>query len=260
MLIAHFSDMHVAPEGKLALHDVDTGMALNHCIQHINDLVPQPDLTIITGDLTSKGLPEEYAVLRSNLALLDQPYFIVPGNHDNRSNLRAAFSDIQYLRKCEDFIQYTVEEYPVRLVALDTVSPGNHSGTLCKHRLEWLDGTLAAQTQKPTLLFMHHPPFSSGSTHMDEMKLMNPEGLAGVLKKYDHIIMILCGHLHRPVQTIWENIHTLAASSIAKQFLLELSPNETPSLNQESQSMYLHLLTSNAFVTHTIQLKNLESQ
>lgn len=94
MLIAHFSDMHVAAEGKLALDDVDTGMALALCVQHINNLDPQPDITLITGDLTSEGSTEEYAVLRSHLALLDQPYFLVPGNHDDRSNLRAAFADL----------------------------------------------------------------------------------------------------------------------------------------------------------------------
>ena len=141
MLIAHFSDIHVAAEGKLALHDVDTGTALSHCVRHINNLVPQPNLIVITGDLTSQGSPEEYAVLRSNLALLDQPYFFVPGNHDNRANLRAAFSDIRYVQDCDDFLQYTVEEYAVRLVALDTVSPGNHSGILCERRLDWLDRT-----------------------------------------------------------------------------------------------------------------------
>ena len=260
MLIAHFSDIHVAPEGKLALHDVDTATALSHCVQHINNLVPQPNLIVITGDLTSEGSPEEYAVLRSNLALLDQPYFFVPGNHDNRANLRAAFSDIRYLQNSGEFIQYTVDEYPVRLVALDTVSPGDHFGILCERRLDWLDRTLAAQTQKPTLLFMHHPPFSSGSAHMDTMKLMNSEQLAGVLRKYDNITMILCGHLHRPVQTIWANIHTLAASSIAKQFSLELSSEETSVLNQEPKSMYLHLLTSDGFVTHTSLISDPEGQ
>lgn len=260
MLIAHFSDTHVAPEGKLALHDVDTSTALSHCIQHINNLLPQPDVVLITGDLASEGSPEEYAVLRSNLALLDQPYFFVPGNHDNRTNLRAAFSDIRFLSKCEEFIQYTVDEFPVRLIALDTVSPGDHFGLLCERRLEWLDKTLAAQTKKPTLLFMHHPPFSSGSTHMDTMKLMNSQQLASVLHPYNHITMILCGHLHRPVQTIWSNIHTLAAGSVAKQFSLELGSDETPNLDQEASSIYLHLLTSDGFVTHTSQVNPPESQ
>jgi hypothetical protein len=95
---------------------------------------------------------------------------------------------------------------------------------------------------------------------MDTMKLMNSEQLAGVLRKYDNITMILCGHLHRPVQTIWANIHTLAASSIAKQFSLELSSEETSVLNQEPKSMYLHLLTSDGFVTHTSLISDPEGQ
>ena len=72
MLIAHFSDIHVAPEGKSALHGINTSAALAHCVEHINNLDPQPDVILITGDLTSEGSPEEYAVLRSYLSLLQR--------------------------------------------------------------------------------------------------------------------------------------------------------------------------------------------
>ena len=45
----------------------------------------------------------------------------------------------------EGYLQYAIEDSPVRLVALDTLVSGEHSGMLCDERLGWLDTALAAQ-------------------------------------------------------------------------------------------------------------------
>tara|TARA_B100000029_G_C17567436_1_gene955524 strand:- start:1456 stop:2232 length:777 start_codon:yes stop_codon:yes gene_type:complete len=251
MLIAHFSDIHVAPEGKSALHGINTRSTLAHCVEHINNLDPQPDVILITGDLTSEGSPDEYAVLRSYLSLLDQPYFLIPGNHDNRKNLRAAFSDFPHIGGSGDFINYTVEDYSVRLIGLDTLLPGSESGILCDQRLNWLDKVLVKSPDRQTLLFMHHPPFMSGLPKMDKMRLKDSKKFADVLQKHSQIEMILCGHLHRPVQTIWENIPTLVATSISKQFPLNLGGEEMEAIIPEPTGLYLHLLTEEGLVTHT---------
>ena len=190
-------------------------------------------------------------MLRSYLSLLDQPYFLVPGNHDNRENLRAAFADFPHIGKAGDFINYTVEEYPVRLIGLDTLLPGSESGILCDQRLDWLDTTLTNSLKHRTLLFMHHPPFMSGLPKMDKMKLKGSEKFGEVLQKHSQIEMILCGHLHRPVQTIWKNIPTLVATSISKQFLLNLGREEMEAKTPEPVGLYLHLLTEEGLVTHT---------
>ena len=251
MLIAHFSDIHVAPEGQSALHGMNTSAALAHCVEHINNLDPQPDVILITGDLTSEGSPEEYAVLRSYLSLLDQPYFLIPGNHDDRENLRAAFADFPHIGGSGEFINYTVEHYPIRLIGLDTLLPGSESGILCDQRLDWLDTTLTNSLKHRTLLFMHHPPFISGLPKMDKMRLEGSEKLAAVLQKHSQVEMILCGHLHRPVQTLWENIPTLVATSISKQFLLNLGGEKMETRIPEPTGLYLHLLTEEGLVTHT---------
>ena len=99
------------------------------------------------------------------------PVFVIPGNHDAREPLRAAFGGDGYLPR-DGFLQYAVEDYPVRLIALDTLVPGEGGGELCAERLRWLDRTLWRQrrTGRP-LVLMHHPPFATGIARMDRAGL-----------------------------------------------------------------------------------------
>ena len=55
------------------------------------------------------------------------PVFVIPGNHDAREPLRAAFGGDGYL-PADGFLQYAIEDYPLRLVALDTLIPGEGGG------------------------------------------------------------------------------------------------------------------------------------
>jgi 3',5'-cyclic AMP phosphodiesterase CpdA len=93
------------------------------------------------------------------------------------------------------FIQYTVEDWPVRLVALDTLIPGESGGRLCAERLAWLDARLAEAPGRPTVVFMHHPPFVTGMRKMDEMGLDGTDGLAAVIRRHPQVERIVCGHL-----------------------------------------------------------------
>ena len=120
MLIAQISDMHVTAEGTLLYDRIDTAGYLERAVAHVLDLDPRPDVVIATGDLVDGGKPEEYARLRRLLAPLPMPVYLIPGNHDARDPLRAAFPDHAYLPK-DGFLQYTIEDHPLRLIALDTL-------------------------------------------------------------------------------------------------------------------------------------------
>src|SRR5262249_19750049 len=110
-------------------------------VAHIMKLDPRPDIVLATGDLVEAGKPEEYANLRRLLAPLSMPVFVIPGNHDARDTLRAGFADHAYLPR-DGFIQYTIEDLPLRLIALDTLVPGKGHGELCEERLAWAEARL----------------------------------------------------------------------------------------------------------------------
>ena len=67
------------------------------------------------------------------------------------------------------FLHYVVDDFPVRLIGLDTVIAGQHGGEICPAREAWLAQALANGNGRPTLVFMHHPPFRTGVAAMDPM-------------------------------------------------------------------------------------------
>jgi 3',5'-cyclic AMP phosphodiesterase CpdA len=106
------------------------------------------------------------------------PVFVIPGNHDARQPLRAVFRADGYL-SADGHLHYAVEDYPLRLVALDTLVDGKHHGSLGPDQLAWLDATLAAQPERPTIILMHHPPFATGITYMDNYSVDDAAAFAG---------------------------------------------------------------------------------
>src|ERR1700756_4867336 len=94
--IAQISDLHIKPPGSLAYGRVDTATALERCIAALNQFGPAPDFVVISGDLADTPTAEEYQHLKQLLAPLKHPSAGIPGNHDSRELLRAAFPSASY--------------------------------------------------------------------------------------------------------------------------------------------------------------------
>jgi hypothetical protein len=106
-------------------------------------------VSVVTGDLVEHGSTAEYEHLRVLLATLVMPFFVIPGNNDSREGMREAFGSEGYLPRA-GFLHYAIEQYPLRIVALDTHIPGEHGGLPCAERLAWFDSALAAAPARPT--------------------------------------------------------------------------------------------------------------
>jgi 3',5'-cyclic AMP phosphodiesterase CpdA len=239
MLIAQISDTHVKPRGKLAMDRVDTAGHLARAVAHINSLRPAPDLVLVTGDLVDAGMAEEYAHLGDLLAPLAMPVYLIPGNHDLRDPLRQAFAGHRYL-PAGDFVQYVVEVGPLRLIALDTLTPGAPHGELCDRRLDWLEARLG-ESDRPTILFMHHPPFECGLKVFDDTRLnVGAERLAAIVRLHPNVERILCGHVHRPIQVRWAGTIASVAPSTAHQATLDLAPDAPLMFSMDPPAVALH--------------------
>jgi 3',5'-cyclic-AMP phosphodiesterase len=251
-LLAQVSDLHIKAAGRLSYRVVDTAGMLRACIGHLLALPQRPDAAVFTGDLTDFGRPEEYAVLRELLAPLGMPVYLIPGNHDERGALRAAFPEHRYLRQSPDFVQYAIEAHPLRIVALDTVVPGEGRGELCAVRLAWLDARLAEQPRKPTVVLMHHPPFPTFIGHMDRQGLTGAAELAAVVRKHPQVERLLCGHLHRPIQARFAGTIASTSPSPAHQVALDLAADARSQFVMEPPGYQLHAFTpETGVVSHT---------
>ena len=251
MLIAQITDTHIKLPGKLAYRKVDTAAMLERCVQELLALQPPPDLVLLTGDLVDLGRPEEYAHLKSILAPIKQRIIAIPGNHDERSAMRDAFRSGGYLPPGETFLQFAIDEYPLRIVGLDTLVPGQGGGELCAQRLAWLDRTLAAKPDTPTLVLMHHPPFITGIGHMDKIGLTGRDEFAAIMERHAQVELILCGHLHRTIRAQVGGRPALTCPSPAHQVALDIDPDAPSCFRMEPPGFMLHWWNGGKLISHT---------
>lgn len=231
MLIAQISDLHLRSGGRLLHGQIDTQAALDACVRHLLGLRPAPDLLLATGDLADDGRPEDYRALRRALDRLPMPVFVIPGNHDDREALRAAFADGGYLPAAGEFLHYTIEDWPLRLIGLDTVIDGEVGGGLCGERLAWLAQRLAEQPRRPTLIFMHHPPVPTGIGFMDTPPFEGAAALKALLDGHPQVRQLVCGHVHRTIHIPWGGdagrpLAVAVAPSTVYQMALAIAPGD----------------------------------
>jgi 3',5'-cyclic-AMP phosphodiesterase len=239
-IAAQISDLHIKVPGKLSYRVVDCAAMLARCVEEILRLPQRPDVLVVTGDLADFGRIEEYQHLRRLLAPLAMPYYLLPGNHDERSALRAAFPEHAYLRQWQPYVQYAIDDWPLRIVAIDTVIPGEGGGRLDHVRLDWLERTLSAEPQKPTLVIMHHPPFVTLIGHMDRIGLDGSDRLESIIARHPQVERILCGHLHRPIQYRFGGTIASTCPSTAHQVALDLSRDAASQFKMEPPAFQLH--------------------
>jgi 3',5'-cyclic AMP phosphodiesterase CpdA len=214
MIIAQISDTHIA----LDTSDADQRIRdFERTVADLNALEPAPDVIVHTGDIVHNGRRDEYAQAVVTLAKARAPVCVMVGNKDNRANLREAFSACGYLVPGSDFIDYAIDDYPVRLIALDTLNPGSNKGDFCRERVGNLIDLIDAETTKPIAVFTHHPPFEvpvgPDPLHFETRDMML--GLRRALQHSGRVVAVFSGHVHRAATGHVESIPATVMPCIA---------------------------------------------
>ncbi|HMN70514.1 MAG TPA: phosphodiesterase [Rhodoblastus sp.] len=253
MLIAQITDLHLRPRGLAAYRVSETNMFAERAFDALAALRPAPDVVLITGDLTDCGLSEEYEMLTGLLTRLPMPVFAVPGNHDRRETMRKVVGPRMPQLSDPDFIHYVIDDYPLRLIGLDTIIPGRSAGALCARRLDFLERSLKAAPDRPTLIFMHHPPFATGVDHMDAIRLLDgAEEFSEILTRHPQVRNVLCGHVHRKIVTRVGHAICSIAPSVGHQVAFDFRNGAPGGLIFEPPAFDLHWLGQDGVVvSHT---------
>ncbi|MGV0878901.1 metallophosphoesterase [Martelella sp. FLE1502] len=252
MLIAHLSDFHVfadSPETSLVRRDAPE--AARKVVADLAAFTPAVDAVMLTGDLTDCGTAEDYELLEDILAPLKVPIFVVPGNHDRRETMRAAFrSRLPF--PATGFLNYEAEFAGLRIIALDTLIEGRVEGRLASESLDWFEDALRHASGMRTIVLLHHPPFPSGITGLDEMALgEGAERFAEIVASCAGKLSILAGHIHRPYQAFWNGAFCAVAGSPAFQVALDLRPGAPePGTVAEPYSYFIHRLSETGVAVH----------
>lgn len=246
------TDLHICAPG-VRIVGLDPSKRLQLVLNAALEAHPDATALILMGDLTHNGTAEEYRILRDILAPLTIPVVHMIGNHDRREAFRNAFPDAPqsaggYVQKVWDVGQH-------RIITLDTLDgppypAGHHAGALCAKRMAFLHEALESKAKRTALVCMHHPPFETGITSMDRIRLSNGDAVLDLLAKFQNV-HLLCGHIHRTISGSTRGVAWSMLKSSCHQGVLDLvSPNAHLSTN-EPGAFGLVLLTDDGIVVHS---------
>ena len=195
---------------------------------------------------------------------------IIPGNHDQKETMASVFSDHRYLSErihgtSDSYLCYCIEDFPVRLIGIDTVTPGNHDGGIGPARLNWLDLKLKEKPDKPTIIFMHHPPFPSGIGHMDKAPFRHREEFRALISRNPQVERVTCGHIHRSISRRFAGTLATVCPAVGMQLNLELKPDAPSGFILEPPALLLHFLDNSwddepALLTHVSIIEDTPGQ
>ena len=251
MYIAHLTDTHIVPPGALLNNMIDSAAQLRSVIDQINILSPKADAVIVSGDLVNDATDAAYDHLLTLLAELKAPYFLIPGNHDDRSKMSALFGGREFFPVTEGFAQYSVDRFKVRLIGLDSTGIGREQPEFCDTRAQWLRSALLEQPDKPTLLFIHHPPITTGVGFFDEVAETGwSDPLRKIVEQFDCVELIACGHVHTHISGSCGGKNTVAAIGSASTLVSEIGEDRPPALIEEPGQLLVHYWTGDTMITH----------
>lgn len=218
--VLQLSDLHLMsdPAGELKgvrIREI-TERVIDCIRQRVDSVSEEIEHVVITGDLAHDELRETYDLLRELLGDLLPRCLLLPGNHDSRPGMRAAFPEL--FAADDEFLTFSVTAGPWRLIGLDSHVPGNVSGHLCRRQLDWLEHELQQHAAQPAVLFLHHPPFSVGSAWVDVIGLTNADELLECVLSAGKVRAICAGHVHQQYEAELNGVRLLAAPSASLQF------------------------------------------
>jgi len=252
MLIAQITDTHIVEKGRKTLGVAPMAQNLAKVVNHINHLQPMPDVVLLTGDVIDNGKAAELRNAATILSKFEIPFFVIPGNHDNRTNLWDEFADGACPSRSGEFINYVIEDFDVRLIGLDSTIPDAAGGELCQSRLAWLEECLAKKPNRPTMIFMHHPPIKCGVLETDMDGFIGSQQLAAIVGKFPCIERIICGHIHLPTHASWNGTVISTAPSIGMRLGLDLTMTRESEFFLDAPGYQLHhWIGPNMMISHT---------
>lgn len=205
LVIAQISDTHVRTDDE-GVSAAQLRRALDGAKEYNADVI------LITGDLVNDEREDEYALFAAAIADAPAPVYVLPGNHDDRDRMRAALPRHSYLA-ASGHLSFVLDAYPVRIVALDQICPGETHGELTAELAHWLGATLAAAPATPTLVALHHPPFLTHDLLFDRIGLRGSEAFATIMKAHPQVVRVICGHHHRVAMGQVAHVPTMVAPS-----------------------------------------------
>ncbi|MGV3483579.1 MAG: metallophosphoesterase family protein [Planctomycetaceae bacterium] len=202
-VLALLSDTHIPESPEVSARGTNMTANLTQVVQEITQLVTKPAGVIINGDCAYlKGLSADYENLARCVAPLGDaglPLHVTMGNHDDRAQLYASFQAKRPDQPIVEAKHVTVIETPrANWFLLDSLTQVNVvTGELGAVQREWLAQALAARTDKPAFVIVHHnPQFEPPAADQPWGGIRDTKELMALLTRHKQVKALIFGHSH----------------------------------------------------------------
>jgi 3',5'-cyclic-AMP phosphodiesterase len=192
--VALLSDTHIAADPKDTFRGFFPHANLRTALDRVS--AGQFEMLLVNGDMARLlGKPEDYLAFNSFIDPMTAkiPLVATLGNHDDRKNVRAALTRrAGETEPVQQKLVTTIDAGDLRFILLDSLLATNVTpGQLGNSQRAWLAEYLAAQTDKPAIVFVHHNPDpDSDNALVDATRLLD------ILTPRSAVKALVFGHTH----------------------------------------------------------------
>lgn len=165
----------------------------------------RPDGIVLTGDVAEDASPPAYRRVSERLADAAPAIAWLPGNHDERGAMAAAFESAGF--SAGPLLQWGGWD----IVLLDSAVPDRPEGHVDGQRLEPLQ---RASGERPALVFIHHQPLPVGAPWIDKYALVEADSFWERLDPA-FVRAVGFGHVHQAFVGEKNGVACLSAPSTA---------------------------------------------
>lgn len=210
--ILQFTDMHLRDDPAANVRGVVPQRCFEEVLYHAHRKHWPADAVLLTGDLANDEYNDSYTRLAGIAARWETPVLAIPGNHDDKTALRAAFDAVPMA--ADDILDF--EHW--RIAALDSQVPGAVHGDLEPGMWQLLEDAAATRGKRNLLICLHHHPLSIGSRWLEDLGLRNA---ATFRKRIATLGVSAClfGHAHQEWDSAENGVRYLGTPSTGRQFV-----------------------------------------
>jgi len=203
LVIAQISDLHCG--GPYFLPNL-----LERAITEVNDL--EPKIVVVSGDLTTFGFKEEYALAKSYLDEIEcENVVVIPGNHDSRNVGYVHFEELFGSRNS------VLRRNGVTVVAVDSSEPDLDNGQIGRGRYRWIEEQFSDPADLRVFVVHHHLLSVPGTGR--ERNIVNDAGDALECLQRAGVDLVLSGHKHVPYAWRLEDLFIVNAGTVSSSRL-----------------------------------------
>lgn len=221
--VAQITDTHLFSDDRQEMLGCRTNLSFQAVIDSLRQLQPQPDLLLLTGDLTQDETIASYEYLRSLVDPLEIPTYWIPGNHDQGLADMEQVLNSAFISPNKQF-----QKGGWNFILLNSMAVGLVQGRLSAAELARLE---QLQTDLPTIVVLHHPPLPVGADCMDRIRLENATEFFEIIDRFPQVKLVVFGHIHHAFEQKRQSVQYIGTPSsgvqlkpLSQTFILDDQP------------------------------------